>query len=338
MQHNKYINKILNDNLDIFIFPEYKSYYSSKYKYPLLVTENLKKIAYKPKIQFVRADIEDPFRKLENFDADKQLSTEDYQLLKEYGYSPGHNAVAGHHKTTMENWASTFYYINMTPQEIVLNAGIWLILEQWCQYLSKNKLFTAFYVLTGSIPNKENSKFANANHKLEVNIPSYMYKIVLAKCKNDNNLYYACFLCSNLPINPIGEARDINKYLINIDKLSNYANIDIYKLIKHICRVENLIKKKTVKKNKKEITLNFLGTVLPIKYDIKDFLDKSLQNATWFGKLIYSKTIEELDNNWKTYVELNEKYKLNRSLEYHKEYYDLAKQRITTNIGYSYSI
>lgn len=370
---SKTVNKLFNTPIKTIKLPEYTSYYSPEYKYPLLVVENLKKVAQKPKISFVRAETIDPFRKYEKISADTQYSVEDYQLMKKYGLSPGHNAPAGHHKTTMENWGHTFYHINMTPQDIVLNAGVWLILEQWCNYLSRNPKLTNFIVLSGSIPAKEETDIEG----LKVNIPPFMYKIVLATTKKHNRFYMACFLCPNKPIVPEGEATDINKYLIDIQKLSDMSGLNMVDIVNYIVREfklintqrnktktfkllfgdnngdnncdNNVINGKSLKGNKtkkagmkvnsprgnnvKTIKYEFLGNVLRngITYFISDNLKKSLINGKYFGLLINSKDINELDKHWNDYVKKNEKEKLNRSLEYHREYYDLAKERILAN-------
>ena len=363
------IYKLFKTPIKTIKLPEYTAYYATKYKFPILVVENLKKIAFKPKISFVRAETEDPFRKYEKISPDSQYSVEDYQLMKKYGLSPGHNAPAGHHKTSMENWGHTFYHINMTPQDIVLNAGVWLILEQWCHYLSRNPRLKNFIVLSGSIPAKEETDIEG----LKVNIPPYMYKILIATNKKNNRFYMACFLCPNKPIVPEGEATKLDKYLIDIEKLSEMTGLNMTDIVNYIIREHKLIrlpKNKTFKlsftdndnnvnsiSNKKNNTIitqktkkagvkinsprvnntkiikyEFLGNILNgINYYISDNLKKSLVNGKYFGLLINSKNINELDKHWEDYVKRNEKEKLNRSLEYHREYYDLAKERILAN-------
>jgi DNA/RNA endonuclease G (NUC1) len=347
--YNIKLNKLFKTNINVIKQPEYTSYYSSEYKYPLLVIENLKTSLNKPKISFVRSEIEDPFRKYEGLDKEAQYSVEDYQIMKKYGLSPGHNAPAGHHKSSMKIWSNTFYHINMTPQDIVLNAGVWLILEQWCYYIANNPIFKKLYILTGSIPAEENKTIEN----LTVNIPTFMYKIVLGTTKKKpGKLLLACFLYPNKPIVPEGEANDISKYLISINKLNDMTDFNIIEILNLIIKIWNIIptkKRQTIKlnnklnnkisntkkrsSNQKILKYEFLGSILRngIQYNIKSTLLKSLINAKYFGLLIHSKTLDELEKHWNDYVKKNEKEKLNRSLEYHKEYYELAKQRIISN-------
>ena len=338
------INKLFKTKIDIIKLPEYTSYYSQKYKYPLMVSENLKKTINKPKINFVRAEIEDPFRKFEGLPAETQFSYEDYQIFKKFGLSPGHNAPAGHHKTTMKNWSDTFYFINMCPQDIVLNAGVWVILEQWCSYTANNNKLREFHVLTGSIPDDKITDIAG----VKVNIPKFMYKIVLATDKQ-GSIYQACFLYPNTIIEPEGAATELKTYLVEFEKLSEMSG-DVYdfkkivdEYIKHNFKSLNKFRKTKTMKNKnklrrrtkKRISINneykFLGDILKgdLHFDIKGMLVKSLENAKWFGKLINSKTLTELEANWKEYQRLNDEKKLNRTLEYHKEYYLLAKERLS---------
>jgi DNA/RNA endonuclease G (NUC1) len=338
---NKKLNKLFKTNIDIIRLKEYTSYYSSKYKMPMLVIENLKAAINKPNVKFIRAEIDDPFRKYNTKQNNPdQYSVEDYQLMKKYGLSPGHNAPAGHHKSSMETWGTTFYHINMTPQDIVLNAGVWLILEQWCYYIAKNPSLKKLYILTGNIPNNKTTKIES----LDVNIPTFMYKIVIATSKKkSNNIYIACFLYPNKPIIPNNNTNDLENYLIDIDKLSDICKLDINSIIKFIIKKFKIDKTKLTKKNtitnkytfKKNTDNNFvfLGDILKggIHFDLSPMLKKSLINAHYFGLLINSKTLDELETHWNDYIEKNKKQKLNRSLEYHKEYYELAKQRIISN-------
>lgn len=363
---SKTINKLFKTNINTIKLPEYTSYYAPEYKFPMLVVENLKEAVKKPKIFFIRAETHDPFRKYEKLPEDQQLSVEDYQLLKKYGLSPGHNAPAGHHKSSMEHWGSTFYHINMTPQDITLNAGVWLILEQWCNYISNNPKLKNLLVLTGSIPAKEETNVEG----LKVNIPPFMYKIVLATTKKHNKFYMACFLYPNKPIVPEGPSTELSKYLIDIEKLSDMSGLNMMDIVDYIVREHKLMHiskhknrtfklnfnklstqnsnsinnkslnnkslnkttktKKAKKTNQRQLQYEFLGNILRngIKYNISQILSKSLINAKYFGLLINSKTMDELEKHWKDYQDKNEKEGLNRSLEYHREYYDLAKQRI----------
>lgn len=328
------MNTLLNDkSLQEIKLPQYTSYYSKKYKYPLLVVETTKANTKKQNVTFKRALIQDPFKKYNGIDLNSQYSVDDYNTMKKYGLSPGHNAPAGHHKSSMENWANTFYHINMTPQEIVLNSGIWMINEQWCYFISKNNNINDLLVLTGSIPNKYgDSKIGN---ELVINYPNYMYKIIIAKHKNaPGKLLYACFLYPNKAIYPLGQARNIRRYLLSPEKLSSYTGFDVYKLMELVSKKFNFINTNTskTKKNTKTNNTNFdyLDNYQPIYFKISEHTDKFLNNCYWFGKLIYSQTINELDQNWKTYVELNKKHNYNPTTEYHQEFYDLAKERIVS--------
>lgn len=336
------INSIFKTQIKIIHCPEYTSYYSPLYKYPLLVAENLKQAFRSPSIRLVRADIEDPFRIFEQLDNTEQLSVNDYQILKKYGFSPGHNAPAGHHKTSMKSWEDTFYHINMTPQEITFNAGIWLIIEQWCSYTVNHHAIQSMYVLTGSIPAKENTKLDD----LRVNIPTFMYKIIIVIGKN-GKMYQIAFMCPNKMIMPEGNAVEIDRYLITINDLSNKCGINLHMLINvFLMNIDKMRNVKTMKRSihgkikKPRLTMKQIlnaqdgnmyvlsDLIGPIKFDIKSMLSKSLENGKWFGLIINSTSLDKLEENWLEYQRLNEEKKLNRTIEYHEEYYRLAKQRL----------
>lgn len=321
--------------------PEYTSFYSPDYKFPLAILENLKK-SLKTKITFVRAIIEDPFRPYEDLPLEEQFTSEDYQEMKKIGLSPGHLAAAGLHKSSMEAWNSTFYYINMVPQDIVLNAGIWMLLETFSKNVANNPFVKKFYCLSGVIPDyDQNVKLINGT---VINKPKFCYKIFITKTANNmrnNNISIVAFLIPNVNLQPEGEALKLNKYLIDFDKLNAISGLNFYDIVEYIIKRNNMLifqnktKKQLSKKKTSSPSINFISLqdelTYGIKLNIKGFLEKSIKNAVWFGKIVNSETLDELEENWKQYQKLNEEEKLNRSLEYHKEYYDLAKDRILNN-------
>ena len=69
------------------------------------------------------------------------------------GYSPGHNAPAGNHKTNQSTYLKTFELTNMCPQEMVFNSGLWVVFENWTKDLSKFKDLYDINVITGSSKN-----------------------------------------------------------------------------------------------------------------------------------------------------------------------------------------
>lgn len=339
LKTNKTFSKIFKyENIKIIKFPEYTSYYSCKHKLPLMVVEDLKTVLAKKTISFVRADIEDPFQPFEGLGNNcPQYSVADYQIIKKYGSSPGHNAPAGHHKSTMDNWSSTFYHVNMTPQDIMLNAGVWLISEQWCYYISRNNKLRNVIVISGSIPD---DKETNLGGELKINNPPFMFKIILTTSSrfSDKNVYVGCLLYPNKPIIPEGEATDIGKYYVPLEKLDDMCDYDIQGFVNQIIKQYKLgfsgYTKKTSTTGKKQTgEIKPLHEIIPIKYDIKDNLKRSLINGKYFGLLINSTSLDELELHWKDYEKLfNEIPNLNRSLDYHREYYDLCKMRLVGSL------
>lgn len=309
---------------------EWDVYYSTQNKWPYLVIQQLGQQTgqTKPGEDFVnRQDRPDPFGPDPNIPPEYSLTLEDYENYKKYGGSPGHNAPAAHHKTTISINNETFLFSNITPQEIVFNAGAWVILENWVKVTARNPQLTATYCITGSIPAKEDSIFDGSR----INIPSHMYKIFITRVSpnhtNPNfpnnaheNLYIACFLYPNIPINPIPKNTAVWKYLITLDELTAKANINFMPI---------LMSKTGVKINKDtNAQILHLSRLFPIQFEPNMDLKLQMIKALFYGVIIYSQTLESLDENWAKLVPYTEKFK---TLKFHREYYDLAKARILGN-------
>ena len=113
---------------------EWDVYYSTKNKWPYMILQQLgpQTGITRPGEEFVqRFDRPDPFMPDPVIPAEYSLTNTDYENYKKYGGSPGHNAPAAHHKTTIPINNETYLFSNITPQEIVFNAGAWVILENW---------------------------------------------------------------------------------------------------------------------------------------------------------------------------------------------------------------
>ena len=317
------ISKIFPQNIykDKIIYldkKEWQIYYSTKYKYPYLVIEDIKlDSGIKPqKEQIKRTEIEDPFMPDPEIPAKESYTKKDYDNYMMYGGSMGHNAPAGSHKTNMDIYNDTYKFSNMTPQEITFNAGVWVVLESWCRYVSKNMNLKNFTILTGSIPNKKNNLFYNT----EMNVPTNMYKIVLCQKRmvhpsRQNNIFYACFLYPNIPILPNNENTKLWKYLIHINDFFNLTGIEL----------KPIIKKYYPKIRMNQMRLFHMNKINPIKFFVKGYLEIQMKKAAMYGKLIYSNTLEELEKNWQDCESQKEEFK---DLQFHREYYDMAKKRI----------
>lgn len=297
---------------------EWQIYYSTKYKYPYIVIEKLGLNTGKTEDgeKIIRTEITDPFGPDPEIPKKYSLTKLDYKKYMMYGGSPGHNAPAGNHKTNMEIFSDTFKYSNMTPQEIVLNSGIWVVLESWCRFICKNIHLKNFIVITGSIPDTEDKKFNNKR----INVPSYMYKLLMCRPRfpryyQKNNLYYACFVYKNTAINPNPDTTNIRNFMVQLNDFLLLSKINLYPIIEKYYKDENF----------KNLQLIHIDNIKRINFIPNAYLQLQMERATMYGLLIYSTTLEQLELNWKKCLTLEEKF---GNLEFHKEYYDLAKKRI----------
>jgi len=332
---------------------EFDIFYSCKYKYPVLVKEKITKLTGatdpdEPPID--RRVIDDPFREDVAIPAKFRHTLEDYKKYMEYGGSMGHNAPAGQHKTNMDIYSETFLLSNITPQNMVLNSGLWVVIENWCKMLGKHPKINELIVFTGSIPAIKNSRLDN----IEINIPGEMFKIVVMKMNsNPNNIFMEILITDNKPYyiyqdtnTPLkiqskipskqNTTRDITQdtKLDNIVKLNNYvlnrnkwiqfqneSGINIIKLLNfyNLIDINNYHSIKSVKEIKS--FSHFINMDFKLSNSLKILMKKSL----WFGKLIYSTTLEQLDYNWSIIETMKDDFE---NLKYHREYYDYSKKRI----------
>ena len=298
---------------------EFDIYYSCKNKYPLMVIQNVNKPLGSTKVEIKRQDQIDPFGPDPDIPKKCSMTTKDYDNYMMYGGSPGHNAPAGQHKTNMSIWSETFLYSNMCPQEIVFNSGVWVVLETWIKRLSGHPKLEKMKVITGSIPGKKKTKFNGSF----INVPSHMFKIALCQMKPEfvkkpeykNQIYSACFLYPNQPIEPTEENCNITKYLTSMKRLSGVGGFNIFPYLEEVYQFRS--------KNKK---LSHLGKVVKLEFKLSKGLQDQMTRAKLYGLLIYSKTMKELENNWKECLKYSD---IITDFQYHREYYDLAKDRIS---------
>lgn len=320
MNKSIFKNQIQSGDKIIFIEKkEFDIYYSCKNKYPLMVIQNVNKPLGSTKVEIKRQDQEDPFGPDPKIPKKCSMTTKDYDNYMMYGGSPGHNAPAGQHKTNMSIWSETFLYSNMCPQEIVFNSGVWVVLETWIKRLSGHPKLEKMKVITGSIPSKQKTKFNGSF----INVPSHMFKIVFCQMKPEfvkkpeykNQIYSVCFLYPNMPINPIGKNTDITKYLTSLKRLGGMGRFNIFPYLEEVYQFRS--------KNKK---LSHLGKVVKLEFKLSKGLQDQMTRAKLYGLLIYSKTMKELEKNWEECLKHSD---IISDFQYHREYYDLAMNRIS---------
>lgn len=306
-----------NNDIELLKKKRFDIWYNNSVKYPVLVREELK---YKKVDKIIeRRFIEDPFKKDDKLKKKNQYSPKEYKNFMAYGGSFGHNAPAGNHKIDEEAFMDTFLMSNVTPQEMVFNSGLWVILENYCKTLMKNKNLKDVNIFTGSFINKKNVEVPNINKSsssLEMNIPTHMYKIIVCKHKDmPNNLYINGFLMENKPkLAPKNVSKfDLSKYSVSYKHICNVAGINI----------ENLLHYYNLNPFDKQILP--LSKVHFLKYNLPPILLLQMKKNYHFHQLIYCNDLEKLEDRWEN-CQSNEKEF--GDLQYHKEYYELSKKRI----------
>ena len=321
-QHNRKMDKtiILLKKLEFDIF------YSCKRKYPLLVKETITPLTgttdpNEPPID--RRIIDDPFREDIDILEKYRHTLEDYKNIMPYGGSMGHNAPAGQHKTNMTIYSETFLLSNITPQEMVFNSGLWVLMENWCKQLGRNTNLINITVFTGSIPDKtdkiihNHNNSHNQNNDIKFNIPLKMFKIVCFQTIDKPNLtHMEILIANNEPyyVNPKYGKFDLNSYIVSTksyDWFENFSSININNL------------------------LNYYGfntlNIKPFKYFINMNVNLSpalrllMKKSNWFGYIIYSKSVDEIDKKWDECKALEKEF---QSIEFHKQYYEAVRIKL----------
>jgi len=313
--HNKKTDKSIvylkKDEFDIF--------YSYKYKYPVLVKEN---ITYhtghtaKNEPTIIRNNIIDPFKQDDSIPKEFQHTIEDYDNAIVYGISMGHNAPAGQHKTNMKIYSDTYLFSNITPQEMVFNCGLWALFENWCKDLQYKKTLYNITIFTGSIPNKTNFKDTNLKTtNLNMNIPQKMFKIIYFQHINKPNIsFMEIIMANNEPyyVNFNNNTIDFSPFIVSswgwFEKFSG-INIkfllEFYKL--NIANIQSC------------------KTVISLTYTLSSNLQLLMEKSNWYGYILYSKNIKELEHNWKTFQLISKRFD---KLDYYTRYYELVKQKL----------
>jgi len=301
------------DKLVIIDRKEYFIFYSCTYKYPLLTVEYINKNTGKTiGERFITKDIKNQWRPDMVIPKECRLYVKHYRKYMEYGGSNGHNAPADYHKTNLNTYLSTFKLSNHCPQEVVFNAGLWVLLEIWCKNLKNKSNLENIIVYTGSIPSKKNIVF---DDNIVLNIPSHMFKIVTAKDTNDpDKLFIACFLMPNQPPKEkIHKLYKLYKHMVSLKYISDKANINIFKLFRYYSGFKDYMK------------IHNLKHKIRIDIHIEGKLIRYMNSALAYGHIIYSKTLQELEESWKQVVQNG------FDDEYHRLYYTFCKRRIKRN-------
>jgi len=323
LQGNGYYRRNINPhNLLLLKKSEFDIFYSTRYRYPLLVAETItaRTGLTDPNHPMIdRRKIEDPFRQDLEVPTKYQHTLNDYKAYMEYGGSMGHNAPAGQHKTNIDIYNDTFVLTNITPQEMVFNSGLWVLMEQWCRFLGRNTNLERVMVITGSIP----SMFDNDFNGVIMNVPSKMFKIICIKMRdetqsniNTNVCHVEILICHNKPyyVNYAIPKYDLSHYLLSHTQYSQFqreSGVDLKKLLEYYGFPSARIKP--------------FRTQVNVAINLTPALRLQMKKSKWFGKLIYAKNLEVLEREWIECQKLSKEFE---NLEFHQEFYELTKRRL----------
>lgn len=289
------VNKIIK-----LVKTSFTVYYSIKYKYPICVVEPMDGLR---DVGIDRESLNEPFKQDPSIPVQHSATIEQYHDYMQYGGSYGHNAPAGFHKSTIENYTDTFLLSNICPQEVVFNSGLWRVLETWHKALVKK--YKKVTILTGSIGGVE--KIYN---KTTMYVPTHMYKLAIVHA--DKN-YITAHLMSNKPCG----YDDISKYIIHPgvlrDLVKSTTKFDLYDA--------TTIPIQTIKNCISELEL--------VGVPLTPSIDKAMKSSLLYGKIVYAKTLQELEHHY------NHGQSCNLINHYHTLYFNMAKQRLERNISTS---
>ena len=117
-----------------------------------------------------------------------QAMREDYSGS---GWTKGHMMPAADAATNSTEFAETFYFTNICPQNEVLNAGDWQYLEKRVRAWAKR--YGSVYVVTGPIVGE--NKYGTIGDR-DVVIPDSFYKAILAR-RSDGSYTSIAFVMDN---------------------------------------------------------------------------------------------------------------------------------------------
>jgi DNA/RNA endonuclease G (NUC1) len=309
-------NKRRDNTILLLKKKEFDIFYSCKRKYPLLVAETINALTgmtdpNEPPID--RRYIDDPFREDTLIPSKSSHTLEDYLAYMEYGGSMGHNAPAGQHKTNINIYNETFLLSNITPQEMVFNSGLWVIMENWCKYLYKVPNISKIMVFTGSIPEEKLHNF----NGIKMNIPLKMFKIVCFELVNHPGITFMDILIANNSayyVNPNTVKFDLSSYLVptkSQEWFQNFSGINLETLLEYYGYKINKIKP--------------FRSLISMEFYLSKIMRKLMKKSNWFGYIIYSHSLSHLENKWNECQKFEKEFE---TLKYHQQFYELTKKRL----------
>ncbi|PWB19048.1 DNA/RNA non-specific endonuclease [Flavobacterium sp. HTF] len=145
----------------------------------------------------------------------------DWRNYKKSGYDKGHLCPAGDMEFDVDAYNDTFYTSNISPQKHDFNSGIWNRIEQKTRYWAGK--YNDIYVVTGGVLKDSDKKIGTE----EVAVPTYFYKIILAKSGNINKAI--AFLVPNQKSN-----NSIYDFVVPVETIEKMTGIDFFPNLKNL--------------------------------------------------------------------------------------------------------
>jgi len=265
-------------------------FFSKAYKYPLLIREDLNLLKNADK-NINREKYGHNWQNNTLIPLENQFTIDDYAIYKYYGGSEGHMAPASFHKLTIDDYYETFLFSNIIPQNTIMNIGIWNILENWCKNLHNTPNIYNINIFTGCIVDNKVKTYYNALlEKVEMNVPTDMYKIITFNHKEyPEHTFFDIIIMKNkeydITSNINNNKIDLKKFILPI-KLYNWFQTKTGINIKKLLLFYN-INTYNLKSFQNSINLKYYPNKIP------HFKETYL----FYFKLINSNSIEELYNN-----------------------------------------
>ena len=251
-----------------------------------------------------RKEMGEPFGPDPRIPVQYQHTFEDYTEYCKLGGSFGHNAAAFLHKASEREYRDTFLFSNISPQEIVLNTGLWLLFEHVSEEIIR-KYQNAIIINGCTQGNRNSGKVLTLGNGTKMAVPSIMYKIILyqknratsdssdgrakkvgatsdssdGRAKKVGASHYLCFVAENRP------------YYIDQEFTEAFRKHQRFDLSRYTHSLSDFLAKFP------------LPGIDPksMVFDPRDaaimtnkFRHDQIMSSTLYGKIIYSRSMEEL--------------------------------------------
>lgn len=168
-------------------------------------------------------------RKQGQFMPDPELPSQFYHVKhQDYsnsGYDRGHMVRSEERTATREDNDATFYTTNLLPQYHDLNAGPWLRLEEFCQYLAQRKK-KELYIICGGVFSK-NYQTIGKNGKVAVPEQCFKIIVVLERGQKINDVNENTTILAALMPNVQGIGREQwRQYQTTVDEIERQTGYD----------------------------------------------------------------------------------------------------------------